>query len=124
MKTAGVSRARGPAFRARVLTVVRAIPSGRVMTYGGVATVAGHPGAARQVGFVLRGLPDEPDGHGVPWQRVVNAAGGLSTYRVGAGELQRALLVAEGVQFGAAGRCDLRRYGWWPDLDGAADAGP
>ena len=90
------------------------------MTYGSVATVAGHPRAPRQVGFVLRGLPDENDAGGVPWQRVVNASGGISTYRVGTGELQRALLLAEGVHFGASGRCDLREYGWWPDADGPA----
>ncbi|ADV68364.1 MGMT family protein [Deinococcus maricopensis] len=106
-------KASGDAFRARVLAAVQGIPSGRVMTYGSVAVLAGHPGAARQVGFVLRGLPDAADAD-VPWQRVVNASGGISTYRVGAGELQRALLEAEGVAFSAAGRCDLRVYGWWP----------
>jgi methylated-DNA-protein-cysteine methyltransferase related protein len=99
-------------FRDLVLSLVRAIPPGRVATYGQIARLAGHPRAARQVGGVLYGLRAGED---VPWQRVVNAAGGLSTYRVGSGELQRALLEREGVAFGPDGRLDLSRYRWQPD---------
>ncbi|MEZ4606446.1 MAG: hypothetical protein R2865_06510 [Deinococcales bacterium] len=39
--------------------------------------------------------------------------GMISTYRLGLGELQRALLEAEGISFdqtGEAGACDLSRY--------------
>lgn len=99
-------------FRSAVLRVVRAVPEGRVVSYGQVALLAGRPGAARAVGAVLRGL-GEADGD-VPWQRVVNARGGISTYKVGHGELQTALLRAEGVPL-QRGRVDLQRYGWWPD---------
>jgi methylated-DNA-protein-cysteine methyltransferase-like protein len=99
-----------PTFRERVLALVRLIPPGRVATYGQLALLAGRPRSARQVGTVLRGLKDD-DGE-VPWQRVVNADGKLSTYKVGAGELQRALLEAEGVRFDRDGRCDLRRLRW------------
>lgn len=98
-------------FRERVLEVVRSVPAGRVVTYGQVATWAGSPRAARQVGSVLFGLRDA-DGD-VPWQRVVNAAGGISTYRVGGGELQVALLRAEGVEVGRDG-LDLARWRWEP----------
>ncbi len=100
------------AFRTAVLRVVRAVPEGRVVTYGQVALLAGSPGAARGVGAVLRGL-QEADGE-VPWQRVVNASGGISTYKVGHGELQTALLRAEGVPV-ENGRVPLRTYQWWPD---------
>jgi methylated-DNA-protein-cysteine methyltransferase related protein len=99
-------------FRSRVLRVVRAVPPGRVTTYGTVAAVAGSPGAARQVGAVLRGLTDADAD--VPWQRVINAAGGISTYKVGSGELQVALLRAEGVEV-ENDRVNLRRFGWSPD---------
>ena len=101
-------------FRARVLEVVRAIPPGRVVTYGQVALWAGSPRAARQVGGVLFGLRDA-DGD-VPWQRVVNARGGISTIKVGAGELQVALLRSEGVEVGADG-IDLARFRWDPPPD-------
>lgn len=103
-------------FRTRVLRVVRAVPPGTVTTYGTVAALAGNPGAARQVGAVLRGLTDA-DGD-VPWQRVINASGGISTYKVGAGELQVALLRAEGVEV-VADRVNLRHFGWIPDDDAA-----
>ncbi|HLV12176.1 MAG TPA: methylated-DNA--[protein]-cysteine S-methyltransferase [Trueperaceae bacterium] len=105
-------------FRERVLDAVRAVPHGKVVSYGQVAEMVGAPHAARQVGAVLYGLRDE-DGD-VPWHRVVNAAGGISTYKVGHGELQVALLKAEGVAFvgdGAEGeRVDMRAHRWRPEL--------
>ena len=99
-------------FRSLVLRWVRLIPKGKVLTYGDVAALAGAPGAARRVGTILRGLRGDEE---VPWQRVVNAAGGLSTYKIGAGELQRALLEAEGVPVDAERRVALRRHRWRPD---------
>ncbi len=95
-------------FRERVIALVCAVPKGKVATYGQIALLAGSPRAARQVGGVLHGLRENE----VPWQRVINAQGGISTYKVGAGELQRALLESEGVTFDREGRCDLERYRW------------
>jgi len=96
---------------ARVYDVVRRIPSGRVATYGGVAREAGLPGRARQVGYALAALPDEAD---VPWHRVINARGEVSTRSGSHGveRLQRTLLEAEGVLFGPKGRVDLDQFGW------------
>lgn len=88
--------------------LVCAVPPGEVATYGQIARLAGHPRAARQVGRVLNRLRDSD----VPWQRIINAQGGISTYKVGAGELQRALLESEGVVFDQEGRCNLERYRW------------
>ncbi len=96
-------------FIQTVLDIVSAIPRGRVLTYGQVALIAGVPRGARQVGRVLYSY-----GGTVPWQRVVNHYGGLSTYKVGTGELQRALLRAEGVRFRKDGTLDLEKYGWHP----------
>jgi alkylated DNA nucleotide flippase Atl1 len=48
--------------------------------------------------------------------RVVNHYGGLSTYKVGTGELQRVLLEDEGISFRADGTIDLKRYQWRPGL--------
>jgi len=94
-----------------VLRLVAGIPSGQVATYGQIALLAGHPRAARQVGTVLRGLSAAEAEH-LPWYRVINVQGGISTYKVGAGELQRALLEAEGIRFDARGRCDLKVVAW------------
>lgn len=91
--------------------VVRRVPPGRVTTYGTVAQEAGLPGRARQVGYALSALPDD---HDVPWHRVVNARGEVSTRSGGSSfeKIQRTLLEAEGVVFDPTGRVDLDRYGW------------
>ncbi len=52
-----------------VLSVVEQIPPGRAMTYGSIADYLGQ-GGPRQVGSVMSHYGD-----GVPWHRVVNAAG-------------------------------------------------
>ncbi|WP_221090182.1 MGMT family protein [Deinococcus aquaedulcis] len=101
-----------PGFRDRVLALVAQIPRGRVMTYGQLALLAGQPGAARQAGYVLNSLMEGSD---LPWQRVINAQGRVSTHKVGFGDLQEGLLRAEGVTFDESGRCDLARLQWWPE---------
>ncbi|HEV7669466.1 MAG TPA: MGMT family protein [Thermoanaerobaculia bacterium] len=101
---------------ARILATVDLIPEGRVATYGQIAFLAGLPGHARQVGFALRGLAE---GSTVPWQRVVNAQGEISSRDDPAWEgFQRHLLEEEGVRFegkGERGRVDLERFGWDPE---------
>ena len=91
--------------------VVRQIPRGRVTTYGTVATVAGRPGRARQVGYAMAAIPEGAD---VPWQRVINAKGEISERKGGTAfeNIQRVLLEAEGVEFNAQRRVDLERFGW------------
>lgn len=94
-------------FRQRVFQIIAAIPSGRVTTYGEVARMAGSPRAARQVGGVLKKLPE---GSTLPWHRVVNRHGEISLQ----GEdfkRQRQALLAEGVMF-RAGKIDLLTFGW------------
>ena len=98
-------------FQQRVLEIVRAISPGHVLTYGQVAALADTPRAARQVGRILFFY-----GRSVPWQRVINHYGGLSTYKVGSGELQRVLLEEEGLSFRADGTIDLNRYQWRPGI--------
>jgi methylated-DNA-protein-cysteine methyltransferase-like protein len=97
----------------RIHDVVRRIPAGRVLTYGEVAVLAGLPGQARLVGYALHALPRHTS---VPWQRVINARGGISTGRAfPGGELvQRRLLEAEGVECDANGRVPLERFRWHP----------
>lgn len=99
-----------------VYRVVRRIPVGRVATYGQVAAMAGSPGAARQVGWALHALSEDND---VPWQRVINARGEISSRGHGeVADLQRALLESEGIQFNSKGRVDLDRYSWNPRRPG------
>ena len=93
-------------FTARVLSVVRRIPPGRVATYGDVAKIAGRPRAARAVGNIMKGL-GRPD---VPAHRVIAAGGRLGGYG-GNEALKRALLTAEGIIV-RNGRIRLNDYRW------------
>jgi O-6-methylguanine DNA methyltransferase len=79
-------------FADRVFDAVRAIPAGRVSTYGDVATAAGRPGAARAVGTLMANSGPRR----LPAHRVVAAGGVLGGY--GGHEAEKAaLLRAEGV---------------------------
>ena len=96
-------------FFERVYAAVRAIPRGRVATYGQVARLVGVPRGARAVGWALRALDPRRE-RAVPWHRVVGAGGRISP-RAGAGPvLQRRRLLYEGVRL-RSGRVDLRRHG-------------
>ncbi|MFN2454370.1 MAG: MGMT family protein [Pyrinomonadaceae bacterium] len=99
-------------YRERVYEIVRRIPDGRVMTYGQLAEILGEGYTPRTVGFVMHAADEAT----TPWQRVINAQGACSTGRVILPpDKQQRLLEAEGVQFDARGRCDLRRYRWTPE---------
>lgn len=60
-------------FTARVVAVVKAIPEGKVASYGQVAAAAGQPRAARMVGMILARRSQD-----LPWQRVINRHGMIS----------------------------------------------
>ena len=79
-------------FRARVLSVVRRIPAGRVATSGDIAALAGAPR--------------------VPCHRVIAAGGGLGGYGSFL-QVKRDLLRAEGLDVGAT---RVRRFAEvrWP----------
>lgn len=91
----------------RIYETVRAVPPGRVTTYGTIGRLVGCP--ARVVGYALHHL--RHSAHAVPWQRVINAQGGISTH----GADQRRLLEDEGVVFDDRGYVDLSRWGWSGD---------
>jgi methylated-DNA-protein-cysteine methyltransferase-like protein len=102
---------------ARIYALVRACPSGRVTTYGWIATAIGYKGGtgARMVGWFLNELVSHT---AVPAQRVINSKGELTgSWAFGRKGRMRQLLEAEGVEFTEAGRVDLKRYGWDPSRD-------
>ncbi len=106
-------------FYQRIYEVVRQLPSGQVATYGQIAMVVGSPMTAREVGEAMAALRDRHPDPPVPWQRVINAQGKVST-----GLHQQNLLEQEGVVFNAKGHTDLRRFGWQgPDPDWAESHG-
>jgi methylated-DNA-protein-cysteine methyltransferase-like protein len=102
---------------ARVYALVRACPPGRVTTYGWIASGVGLPklGGARVVGWIMN---ESPRWTAVPAQRVINSKGELTgSWAFGQRGRMRQLLEAEGIEFSAEGRVDLKRYGWDPTRD-------
>ena len=104
-----------PATRSRrICDTIAAVPPGTVASYGQIAEIAGIPRGARQVGYVLRRLPE---GHRLPWHRIVRSSGQIALAPDSDGfREQRDRLRAEGVRV-ESGRIDMRRFRWQPDLD-------
>ncbi|MEO8183141.1 MAG: MGMT family protein [Deltaproteobacteria bacterium] len=98
-----------------IYAVVRAIPRGKVATYGQVAELAGIPSGHRVAARALRSCPAR-----LPWQRVVGKKdarrGQISIEDPDHAGLQRALIEAEGVLLDDKGFIPLARYGWRPRL--------
>ncbi|MCL2286996.1 MAG: MGMT family protein [Firmicutes bacterium] len=90
-------------FYQQVYAVVKKIPYGKVVSYGKIAAVLGHPRSSREVGRAMRVCP--PDN--IPWQRVVMADGTIAGG--GCGEKRKALLEEEGVEFLPNGRVNMER---------------
>lgn len=99
-------------FTERVIEVIRAIPEGKVCSYGKVAALAGNTRAARQVVRILHTYSQK---EGLPWQRVVNREGRISLKKGQGYERQRELLEREGVEFSFDGQIDFEDYLWMPE---------
>ncbi|GGY45814.1 hypothetical protein GCM10011297_18220 [Bacterioplanes sanyensis] len=90
----------------RLYTALAAIPAGSVVTYGQLAELCGWPRRARWVGQQLKQLPADTT---LPWHRVINAAGHISSPKA---DEQRRRLQVDGVEVADNGRIDLKRYQW------------
>ncbi|KAJ9662578.1 Alkyltransferase-like protein 1 [Coniosporium apollinis] len=97
------------AWFAAVYRAVQEIPPGRVTSYGHIARLLGRPASGSRW----------HDGN-VPWQRVINAKGGISPRGPGGASRQAAALRQEGVTVdeGNLGEfsVDFQTYGWFPDV--------
>lgn len=98
----------------QVVNLIKLIPYGRVTTYGTVATLAGSPRYAREVGYILHSSAQKYD---LPWQRVVNKKGYISNRGgdMNIKNLQKSLLEQEGIEVSEEFVIDLEKYGWWSD---------
>nr|WP_154957538.1 MGMT family protein [Paenibacillus xylanexedens] len=101
-------------FTRQVVAIIAAIPEGKVMTYGQIATCAGSPRAARQVVRILHSMSRKER---LPWHRVVNAKGQIAIPDEESRTMQETELVSEGVEFQLDGSIDLQRFGYEPDPD-------
>ena len=108
-----------------VYEIVRKIPAGKVYTYGAISKRMNKRLSAAAVGWAMNGLGNGKNEGGyhssnVPWHRVINSKGKLST-QIEAGtlaadgrpdNLQRILLEQEGVVFRNDESVDLNLYLW------------
>jgi len=104
-------------FNIQVWKIARNIPSGKVATYGQIASMIAPPAGTdpgsykslspRWVGSAMAKCPDD-----VPWQRVINAQGKISSRKSGGQFRQKELLEGEGILIDDRGRIDLKEYGW------------
>ena len=95
-----------------ILAVVSQIPKGTVASYGQIAKLAGLPKHARLVGRVLGQIEDRT---AIPWHRVINSQGKMSTSQLTehGDHLQQILLLSEGVVV-LNGRVNLKQFAWLP----------
>ena len=104
----------GPDFGELVQAIVKKIPKGRLASYGQVAMLVGFPRRPRQVGMVLRGLPETTK---LPWHRVVNNKGYVpSKGRWWGAMVQIERIRAEGIEVSSDGTLDLEAHRWKPRL--------
>lgn len=101
-------------FKDRVIKVVSLVPKGQVVSYGQVALMVGVPRAAIQVGWILHEFSEKYE---LPWWRVVNKAGRISTTCFDhTADMQREFLVAEGVPVDKNYKLDIGRYRYRPSI--------
>ncbi len=104
-----------------VYKIVLQIPIGKVMTYGQISRLLDERLSAAGVGWAMKATPN--DGRQIPWHRVINRLGGISTEKTlnFAPSLQANLLQAEGVIFNEQGLVDLKKYQWFPENSSSKD---
>jgi len=88
-----------------VYSIVREIPEGNVISYGGIARLMGWPTHSRMVGKAMSQVP--PKLH-LPCHRVVNNAGRLVPHWTE----HRVRLEKEGVSFRPNGCVDMKKHVW------------
>ncbi|MHB8053700.1 MAG: MGMT family protein [Candidatus Aminicenantales bacterium] len=96
-------------FTRKVRDLVRRIPSGKVISYGRIAALAGDGRQARQVAWILHATPER---EGLAWHRVIGSRGRISLPPDKGGREQAGRLRAEGIRVGPGGTVDIRKYGW------------
>ena len=96
-------------FFPEVYEIVKQIPFGKVLTYGGVARLAGRPQYSRMVGQAMFNAPSELH---LPCHRVVNHQGAIAPHWLE----QRELLEQEGVSFKKSGCVDMKKHRWNTEL--------
>jgi methylated-DNA-protein-cysteine methyltransferase-like protein len=98
-------------FSRRAIEIIKHIPLGMVSSYGMIASYAGNRFGARQIVMLLNSSSKKEN---LPWHRIVNSKGFISLPQGGGYELQKSLLLEEGIEFDDNDRIDFQRFLWNP----------
>ncbi len=96
-------------FTEKIIQIIKNIPTGKVLTYGFIAKLAGNPRAARQVSWTLHSSSKK---YNLPWHRVINSKGIIALKSIEDRKYQKNLLEQEGITFSDEFRVDLKKYLW------------
>jgi len=96
-------------FTKRIKDTIKAIPRGKVATYGQIAAMAGNHRGARQVARILHSSSEKDR---LPWFRVINSKGRISLPPGSGFEIQKQLLEEEEIIFDDEDYIDLKRFLW------------
>lgn len=95
-------------FYDSVKRLTKKIPRGNVASYGQLAAMISSPRAARVVGWCLHTMDNDPT---LPWHRVINSKGYITTTcETHTADFQAALLKKEGI------RVTRKNDMWWVDM--------
>ena len=98
-------------LRDSVYRLMKELPVNKVTTYGDLAAMSGYPLAARIVGGIAHGGPDN-----LPWHRLVNSKGGLASGFPGGQSVQQQLLAQDGIMIDYSYRVvDFEERRWRPE---------
>lgn len=97
-------------FTEKVIEHIKAVPYGRVATYGQIAKLAGNPRSARQVSRILHTMSKK---HNLPWHRIINAQGKIV---IADPTRQVDLLLEEGVEVTDGNKVDLAVFKWETEM--------
>ncbi|QIZ76183.1 MGMT family protein [Ferrimonas lipolytica] len=97
----------------KIWSTLQLVPTGKVVSYGQLADLAGLP---RRHRLAARALKIAPTEMALPWHRVLATSGQISIAKESDNyRKQMELLRNEGVEV-INGRVDMKRFRWQPDL--------
>ncbi|MCC8425033.1 MGMT family protein [Mucilaginibacter sp. UR6-11] len=102
-------------FYDNVYDVARQIPSGRVTSYGAIASYLGTKGSSRMVGYAMQACGNAKPP--VPAHRVVNRQGLLTAKFHFGGDTMQRLLEAEGIKVKDDQVQDFKTVFWDPNIE-------
>lgn len=96
-----------PLFK-RTIALVKKIPEGKVLSYGGVADLISAPGCARHVSYILSSSSKK---YQLPWHRVVSSSGKIASHAYARKQIK--LLEKEGLEIDGL-TLNLKQVLWKP----------